>query len=213
MKNFSFAVLISGKGSNLKAMIDAVEEKRILGEICCVLSNKKNAYGLIRAEEAGVPTVIINNEDYSTREEFDLNMVKMLEDYHPDLIVLAGFMRILSPVFIRKYSGKILNIHPSLLPKYPGLDTHKRVLASNDQKHGITVHFVDETLDGGPICAQSSFEINTDSPQELEKEIHKLEHYLYPKVINLFGQGVLKQVNGKVYLDNTELKQGKLNEI
>jgi len=212
MINFSFAVLISGNGSNLQAMIDAIEEKKIQGRICCVLSNKENAYGLIRAKEVGISTEVVNNENYSTREEFDSKMIEVLAGYQPNLIVLAGFMRILSPIFVKSYRERILNIHPSLLPKFPGLDTHRRVLESSETRHGVTVHFVDDTLDGGPICSQSSILIKTNSPIELKKKIHELEYELYPKVINWFGQGRLTQVKDKVYLDNKELNIGERNE-
>ena len=212
MSDFSFAVLISGNGSNLQAMIDAIEREKIPGNICCVLSNKENAYGLERAEKAKIPTEVVNNKDFETRLDFDTQLVKVLSTYKPDLIVLAGFMRILSSIFLNAFTGKILNIHPSLLPKYPGLKTHERVLKSSDKIHGITVHFVDEGLDGGPICAQSSLQINTSSVKELEEEIHKLEHELYPKVVSWFGAGLLKLSNGKVYFDNNELKIGEIDE-
>tara|TARA_B100001167_G_C16766415_1_gene304470 strand:- start:1032 stop:1667 length:636 start_codon:yes stop_codon:yes gene_type:complete len=206
MNNFTFAVLISGNGSNLQAMIDAVEKKKILGQVCCVLSNKKNAYGLIRAKGAEIPTEVIENDDYSNRQEFEEKMIKVLSKYRPNLIVLAGFMRILSPIFVKQYLGRILNIHPSLLPNYPGLDTHRRVLKSGDKYHGVTIHFVDETLDGGPICAQSSIEIKTNSPKELENEIHKIEYELYPKVINWFGEGRLSLSKNQVFFDNKKLQ-------
>ena len=186
-------------------MIDSLKQEKILGKICCVLSNKENAYGLERAKKEKIPTEVVNNEDFKTREDFDTELVRVLSTYKPDLIVLAGFMRILSPVFVKAFGGKVINIHPSLLPKYPGLNTHKRVLESSDKIHGITVHFVDESLDGGPICAQSSLNIKTSSIKELEKEIHKLEHELYPKVIGWFADGLLKLSNGKVYFDNREL--------
>ena len=212
MAAFSFAVLISGNGSNLQAMIDAIEKENISGKICCVLSNKANVYGLKRAERAGIPTEVISNKDFETREDFDTEMVKVLSAYKPDLIVLAGFMRILSSKFVSTFTGKILNIHPSLLPKYPGLNTHQRVLESSDKIHGITVHFVDESLDGGPICAQSSIKVKTSSLKKLEEEIHKLEHELYPKVVSWFGSGLLKLKNGKAYFDNRELKIGELDE-
>ena len=212
MAAFSFAVLISGNGSNLQAMIDAIEKENISGKICCVLSNKENVYGLKRAERAGIPTEVISNKDFETREDFDTEMVKVLSAYKPDLIVLAGFMRILSSKFVSTFTGKILNIHPSLLPKYPGLNTHQRVLESSDKIHGITVHFVDESLDGGPICAQSSIQVKTSSLKKLEEEIHKLEHELYPKVVSWFGSGLLKLKNGKAYFDNRELKIGELDE-
>ena len=139
-------------------------------------------------------------------------MVRVLSIYIPDLVVLAGFMRILSPVFINAFTGKILNIHPSLLPKYPGLNTHERVLESSDNIHGITVHFVDESLDGGPICAQSSLEITTRSVAQLEQQIHKLEHELYPKVVSWFGEGLLRLTEGKVYFEDRELKIGDIND-
>jgi len=133
-------------------------------------------------------------------------MIKVLSKYRPNLIVLAGFMRILSPIFVKQYLGRILNIHPSLLPNYPGLDTHRRVLKSGDKYHGVTIHFVDETLDGGPICAQSSIEIKTNSPKELENEIHKIEYELYPKVINWFGEGRLSLSKNQVFFDNKKLQ-------
>tara|TARA_B100001013_G_C24606349_1_gene441159 strand:- start:582 stop:1223 length:642 start_codon:yes stop_codon:yes gene_type:complete len=206
MRDFSFAVLISGNGSNLQAMIDAIDEEKITGKICCVLSNKEEAYGIKRAKKASIPTKVVNHKHFETREDFDSEMIKVLTGYNPNLIVLAGFMRILSPLFIEAYKGKILNIHPSLLPKYPGLDTHKRVLNSSDKFHGITVHFVDESLDGGPICAQSFIKIRTPSVRKLELEIHKLEYDLYPKVINWFGEGLIKLKGGKVYFENKEIK-------
>ena len=212
MTNFSFAVLISGNGSNLQAMIDAIKGNQIYGKICCVLSNKEDANGLQRAQEVKIPTEVVSNKDFETREDFDTEMVRVLSIYNPDLVVLAGFMRILSPVFINAFPGKILNIHPSLLPKYPGLNTHERVLESSDNIHGITVHFVDESLDGGPICAQSSLEITTRSVKQLEQEIHKLEHELYPKVVSWFGEGLLRLTEGKVYFENRELKIGEINE-
>ena len=185
MTNFSFAVLISGNGSNLQAMIDAIKGNQIYGKICCVLSNKEDANGLQRAQEVKIPTEVVSNKDFETREDFDTEMVRVLSIYNPDLVVLAGFMRILSPVFINAFPGKILNIHPSLLPKYPGLNTHERVLESSDNIHGITVHFVDESLDGGPICAQSSLEITSRSVKQLEQQIHRLEHELYLSLIHI----------------------------
>ena len=212
MSDFSFAVLISGNGSNLQAMIKAIEANQISGKICCVVSNKENAYGLERAKKVKIPTEIVDNKNFVTREDFDAELVRVLSAYKPDLVILAGFMRILSPVFINAFLGKVLNIHPSLLPKYSGLNTHKRVLESSDKTHGVTVHFVDESLDGGPICAQSSVEINTSSEKQLEQQIHKLEHKLYPKVVRWFSEGLLRLEDGKVYFENKELKIGQINE-
>ena len=194
----SFAVFISGNGSNLQAIIDATSNGLIDGQICCVLSNKKEAYGLARAKKANIPTVVIEHLNYENREEFDNALLQSLQKYNPDLIVLAGFMRILTPVFIKPYLGKLINIHPSLLPKYPGLNTHQKVIANKDTEHGVTVHFVDENLDGGPICAQSTMKVESDNIETLEKRIHELEHELYPKVIQDFAKGNLELQIGKL---------------
>ena len=194
----SFAVFISGNGSNLQAIIDATSNGLIDGQICCVLSNKKEAYGLARAKKANIPTVVIEHLNYENREEFDNALLQSLQKYNPDLIVLAGFMRILTPVFIKPYLGKLINIHPSLLPKYPGLNTHQKVIANKDTEHGVTVHFVDENLDGGPICAQSTMKVESNDIETLEKRIHELEHELYPKVIQDFVKGNLALQIGKL---------------
>jgi len=189
---FSFAVFISGNGSNLQAIIEATQNGIIDGKICCVLSNKKEAYGLVRAQEANIPCIVIEHQNFKSREEFDNAIVQSLKEYAPDLVVLAGFMRILTPVFIKHYLGKIINIHPSLLPKYPGLNTHQKVIDNKDVKHGVTVHFINENLDSGQICAQSSMKVKSKDIEELEKSIHELEHELYPKVIQDFVKGNLK---------------------
>jgi|TARA_B110000881_G_C18551421_1_gene504289 phosphoribosylglycinamide formyltransferase-1 len=194
---FAFAVFISGNGSNLQAIIDATQRGAIDGEICCVLSNKKEAYGLVRAREANIPCIVIEHQNFKSREEFDNSIVQSLKKYAPDLVVLAGFMRILTPVFISHYLGKIINIHPSLLPKYPGLNTHQKVIDNEDAQHGVTVHFVDENLDSGPICAQSIMKVGSKDLDTLENKIHELEHELYPKVIQDFIKGNLKIKEGK----------------
>ena len=194
---FSFAVFISGNGSNLQAIINATNNGQIDGKICCVLSNKKEAFGLVRAKEANIPTIVIEHQNFETREKFETAILKSLKSYQIDLIVLAGFMRILSPVLIKPYLGKLMNIHPSLLPKYPGLNTHQKVIDNQDTQHGITIHFVDETLDGGPICAQSIMKVESNDIDVLENKIHKLEHKLYPKVIQSFAKGELKLLEGK----------------
>ncbi len=206
MSNFKFAVLISGNGSNLESIIEHINEKKIEGNICCVLSNNPKAFGIERAKEAGIPFEIINHKHYKERNDFDASMVEKLKAYKPDLIVLAGFMRILSSSFIKEYRGKILNIHPSLLPKYPGLNTHQRAIDSGDKFHGISIHFVDESLDGGPICAQSKIEIGNSDASQLKERIHMLEHDLYPKVIDLFAKKRLCLKKGKVYLDDKQIE-------
>ena len=194
---FSFAVFISGNGSNLQAIINATNNGQIDGKICCVLSNKEEAFGLVRAKEANIPTIVIEHQNFETREKFETAILESLKSYQIDLIVLAGFMRILSPVLIKPYLGKLMNIHPSLLPKYPGLNTHQKVIDNQDTQHGVTIHFVDETLDGGQICAQSIMKVESNDIDILENKIHKLEHELYPKVIQSFVKGELKLVKGR----------------
>jgi phosphoribosylglycinamide formyltransferase-1 len=197
MNNFKVAVLISGNGSNLQAMIDSFKNQDQI-QICSVISNVEDAYGITRASGAGIETHVINHRDYPSRETFEKKLIDKLNDTCPDLIVLAGFMRILSEVFIAEYYGKIINIHPSLLPKYKGMNTHKRVLENNEEFHGITVHYVDDSLDGGPICAQSKLKINTSNVNELENQIHELEYKLYPEVIKQIAEGKMKLIDGKV---------------
>jgi phosphoribosylglycinamide formyltransferase-1 len=197
MNNFKVAVLISGNGSNLQAMIDSFKNQEQI-QICSVISNVEDAYGITRASGAGIETHVINHRDYPSRETFEKKLIDKLNDTCPDLIVLAGFMRILSEVFIAEYYGKIINIHPSLLPKYKGMNTHKRVLENNEEFHGITVHYVDDSLDGGPICAQSKLKINTSNVNELENQIHELEYKLYPEVIKQIAEGKMKLIDGKV---------------
>ena len=197
MNNFKVAVLISGNGSNLQAMIDSFKNQDQI-QICSVISNVEDAYGITRASGAGIETHVINHKDYPSRETFEKKLIDKLNDTCPDLIVLAGFMRILGEVFIAEYYGKIINIHPSLLPKYKGMNTHERVLENNEEFHGITVHYVDDSLDGGPICAQSKLKINTSNVNELENQIHELEYKLYPEVIKQIAEGKMKLIDGKV---------------
>ena len=197
MAKFKVAVLVSGNGSNLQAIIDEFQSNNNV-DVCCVLSNKKEAYGLERASKANIDNYFIDHNQFISREEFENNLIDTLDKYKPNLVVLAGFMRILSDVFVNKYAGKLINIHPSLLPKYKGLETHRKVLENNDQYHGVTVHFVDNTLDGGPICAQSSLRVETKDIKQLEDEIHKLEHRIYPEVINEIALG-------KIYLSDGEV--------
>ena len=198
METFKVAVLISGNGSNLQALIDNFKKEENIIEINCVISNKENAFGLERAEKASIDNHFIDHKKFKSREEFDKRLIQILEGYSPDLIVLAGFMRILSEVFVNKYIGRLINIHPSLLPKYPGLDTHKKVIKNQDTHHGVTVHYVDKTLDGGPVCAQSEMEVTTTDVNKLEEQIHKLEHEIYPLVVKQIADGKIAFVDGEV---------------
>jgi phosphoribosylglycinamide formyltransferase-1 len=153
MKNI--VVLISGNGSNLQAIIDACKQKQINGTLRAVFSNKADAFGLERAREAHIPAHALEASQFASREAFDRELVQEIDAYAPDVVVLAGYMRILSPAFVAHYSGRLLNIHPSLLPKYPGLHTHRQVLENGDEEHGTSVHFVTDELDGGPVILQA----------------------------------------------------------
>ena len=197
MKTFKVAILISGNGSNLQSLIDNFKKESSI-DIKCVISNKENAFGLERATEANIDNFFVDHTKFKTREEFDQELIKILEEYDPDLIVLAGFMRILSELFVDKYIGKLINIHPSLLPKYPGLETHKKVIENKDSHHGVTIHYVDNTLDGGPICAQSQMEVKTDNIKDLQNQIHQIEHEMYPLVIKQIAEGKLEFKDGEV---------------
>ncbi len=198
MNTFKVAVLISGNGSNLQALIDSFKKEDSDIDINCVISNKKDAFGLERAARASIDNHFVDHTKFKNRETFDQELIQILDGYDPDLIVLAGFMRILSEVFIEKYMGKLINIHPSLLPKYPGLDTHQKVIENNDRLHGVTVHYVDKSLDGGPVCGQSMLEVETTDVEELQNQIHKLEHKLYPHIVSLIAEGKMTFDKGKV---------------
>lgn len=176
----NIAVLVSGQGSNLQALIDAKLSGNIVGVIC----NKADAYALTRAEQAGIATRVIEHKHYPDRESFDAIMHQQLLDWNVDLVVLAGFMRILSGGFVRQWQGKMLNIHPSLLPAYKGMHTHQRVIASGDVFHGCTVHFVTAELDAGPAIAQSVIRVNQhDTAETLAQRVHQLEYFVYPLVV------------------------------
>lgn len=204
MKNI--VVLVSGNGSNLQAIIDACNSERIPAQIVAVISNKKTCFALIRAIDAGIPIESIEHGDFSSREQFDRELIDIIDRYAPDLIVLAGFMRILTPEFVAHYAGRLLNIHPSLLPKYPGLNTYRRALDAGEREHGTTVHFVTDTLDEGPIVLQASVPIlpGEEETNIIEKTV-KWEHQIYPKVIAWFTSGRLYMLNNTVYLDNKKL--------
>ena len=203
-------VLISGSGSNLQAIIDACNAKMINGCVVGVISNKANAYGLERAKKNNIPTNVINHNDFTTREDFDKELVSSVNTFQPDLIVLAGFMRILSPIMTSVFKNKMINIHPSLLPKYPGLNTHEQVIANDDDEHGVTIHSVSEELDGGPIIAQSKISVHKDQKlDDLIERIHAIEHKIFPKVISMIASKEIKiedVVTGKkVIYENYEV--------
>ena len=189
---FKIAVLISGNGSNLEALIDACKKNLINGSVEIIISNNPDAHGIQRAKNHFINYKIIDNNKFETREDFDRALVEELQDSNPDLIVLAGFMRILTPVMIEAFKNKIINIHPSLLPKYPGLDTHNSVVKNGDLKHGVTIHYVNEVLDGGQIIAQGEISVNAnETSEELKTRIHAIEHVMLPMVVSKFADGTI----------------------
>lgn len=199
-------VLISGSGSNLQAVIDACGNGSIDGSIAAVISNRPNVMGLQRAVKAGIDAITLDHKAFANRAAFDLELQKRIDTYQPDLIVLAGFMRILTESFVRHYLGKMINIHPSLLPKYPGLDTHARALAAGDKHAGATVHFVTPELDGGPLVAQAKVAIHpTDDVADLNKKVLVAEHQLYPRVIEWICADRLTFAEGIPTLDGQAL--------
>jgi phosphoribosylglycinamide formyltransferase-1 len=184
MRRIKTAVLISGNGSNLQALIDAASAPDYPAAITFVLSNKADAYGLTRATNAGIETLALNHKHYPSRADFDLAMDAALRARNIELVVMAGFMRILSDEFVMKWQGKLINIHPSLLPKYKGMHTHQRVIDAGEKQHGATVHWVIPELDAGEIIAQHSLDILPgDTPESLQQRVHALEHQLYPKAL------------------------------
>lgn len=196
------AILISGSGTNLQSFIDCVASGDLALDLCLVFSNRSEAYGLERAKEAGIPTACIGHGDYPDRESFDRAVIEVLEPQNPDLIVLAGFMRILSPAFVNHYEGRILNIHPALLPRYPGLNTHERVLEAGDEWHGSTVHFVTEELDGGPRILQGRLRVDpSESADTLQHRVQAVEHQIYPEAADLVGSGRVLYRGGQAWID------------
>lgn len=193
-------VLISGNGSNLQALIDASAEGNF--QVAAVISNKANAFGLQRAAAASITSHVIEHTQYDSREAFDLALQEAIEKHQPQLIILAGFMRILSAQFVKHFSGRLINIHPSLLPKYTGMNTHQRALDAGDSEHGASVHFVTEELDGGPVIARATVAIkDNDDADTLQQRVAQVEHQLYPAVVRTFAAGRVRFNNGLAIFD------------
>ena len=196
------AVLISGQGSNLQAIIEACQIGFIRGKIVTVISNKIDSFGLERAESADIPSRVFLRQDFASNLDMDKAIGDYLEDLNVDLIVLAGYMKILTKPFTQRFAGKILNIHPSLLPKYPGLHTYQRALENGDSEHGTTVHFVNEEIDGGAIVLQAKVPIFPgDTAEEIELRTREQEYNIYPLVIKWFIEERLKLIENQAYLD------------
>ncbi len=204
----SLVVLISGSGSNLQAIIRAVENGQIRAMICAVISNRADAGGLQYARLAGIDTFAIEHQQYETREQFDQALIQRIDHCQPELVILAGFMRILTDRFIHHYSGRLLNIHPSLLPKYKGLHTHRRVLLAGDKTHGASVHVVSTELDSGNLIIQAQVPVKTDDTEEkLAARVLKQEHLIYPLTISLIIAGTLKIKNNTLLYKGQPLKR------
>ncbi len=208
-------VLLSGSGSNLQAILDAClqgqgqgksQAPAIAARVVGVLSNKADAFGLTRAQQAGVDTAVLAHGNFPDRDSFDAAMAGIIDAWQPDVVVLAGFMRILSAGFVTRYSGRLLNIHPSLLPKYKGLHTHQRALDAGDSEHGCSVHFVTPELDGGPVIAQAVVSVKADDTAEsLAARVHVAEHGIYPAVLGWLAEKRLSWQQGQIVLDGEPL--------
>jgi phosphoribosylglycinamide formyltransferase-1 len=199
-------VLISGGGTNLQAIIDACSDNNYPAEVVGVVSNKVDAYGLTRAKNADIATVALSHKDFDSREDYDQALIKKIDCFDADLIVLAGFMRILTPSFVQHYQGKLLNIHPSLLPKYQGLNTHQRAIDAGDDVHGVSVHFVTEELDGGPVILQAKVPVfEGDNCDDLAARVHEQEHRIYPLVVKWFAEKRLSMQGDNAILDDNIL--------
>lgn len=206
-------VLISGSGSNLHSLIEATKQD-LQAQIVAVISNQPDAYGLVRAQQAEIPALSLSAKPFASREEYDGALMALIDEYQPDLVVLAGFMRILTADLVKHYAGKMLNIHPSLLPKYPGLHTHRKAIENGDIEHGTSVHFVTEELDGGPVILQAKVPINTnDTEDEVIERVKAQEHIIYPIVVQWFISERLVMNNNHAYLDGVCLSpEGYINE-
>ena len=199
-------VLISGGGTNLQAIIDASTDSAYPAEVVGVISNKEDVYGLTRAKDADIATVALSHKAFASREDYDQALIKEIDAFDADLIVLAGFMRILTPNFVQHFQGKLLNIHPSLLPKYQGLNTHQRAIDAGDEVHGVSVHFVTEELDGGPVILQAKVPVfEGDTSDDLAARVHEQEHRIYPLVVKWFADKRLTMQGDNAVLDGNIL--------
>jgi len=201
-------VLASGSGTNLQALINASRERDFTGQIVAVGCNRPGAFALERAAQANIETFTVDHTRYGSREEFDGALMAEIRRHNPDLIVLAGFMRILTTDFVRALRGTMLNVHPSLLPKYTGLNTHKRALDDGETTHGVSIHFVTEELDGGPVIAQAEVNISPDdTPESLAEKVQEKEHVLYPIVVRWFCEGRIQLGTDYVVFDGQPLNR------
>lgn len=199
-------ILISGTGSNMVTIAEQARAGEIPGLVAAVICNRPDATGIQHARDRDLPTEVLDHKEFDSREAFDAALIPVIDQYQPDLVVLAGFMRILSADFVRHYQGRMLNIHPSLLPKYQGLNTHQRAIDAGDKEHGVSVHFVTEELDGGPVVIQAAVPVlEDDDAATLQRRVQQQEHVIYPIAVKWFVEGRLKMSNTGVTLDKQAL--------
>jgi phosphoribosylglycinamide formyltransferase-1 len=215
MKRIDIAVLVSGRGSNLQAIIDACAREDFPARIACVISNRPDAYGLERAQKAGIPTEVVDHKDFDGREAFEDALDDAIRGYKVGLVCLAGFMRILTPGFVNRWRDRLINIHPSLLPAFRGLHTHERVIESGIRISGCTVHFVTPEMDDGPIIMQAAVPVHEDdTPEQLADRVLKMEHRIYPEAVRIFALGKVRVAGAKVVTDGaTFAKEGLINPL
>lgn len=207
----SVLILISGRGSNMEAIFAAIDRGELAVRVAAVISNRPDAAGLASAAARQVPTAVVDHKAYASRADFDAALAAQIDQHQPDLVVLAGFMRILGAEFTRRYAGRLLNIHPSLLPAFPGLDTHQRALAEGVRIHGCSVHFVTPELDHGPIIVQAAVPVlDDDSAASLAARVLREEHRIYPLAVRWFAEGRLRVVDGRVFLAAAQAESAAL---
>lgn len=206
-------VLISGRGSNLQAILDGAANGALPVDIKAVISNRPDAYGLERARQAGVPALTLDHKTFPERHAFEVALQRLIDAYEPDLVIMAGFMRILNPRFVEHYRGRMFNIHPSLLPKFRGLHTHERAIAAGEREHGASVHFVTAELDNGPLIIQARVPLLPgDDPDTLAARVLKQEHVIYPLAIRWFAEGKIRLEGETVLFDDQPLTTPRILE-
>lgn len=201
-------ILISGRGSNMQAIVDAAKQKKIPVSVHAVISNDPNAAGLDYARDNGIEAYALDHHQFESREAFDLELMRLIDQHQPALVVLAGFMRILGKEFVDHYAGRLINIHPALLPAFPGLNTHARAIAAGATRHGATVHFVTHDVDVGPIIIQAAVDVaGDDTADQLAARVLEQEHRIYPKAVGWFAENRLSIVDGKVLVDGRQVDE------
>ncbi|VAW78488.1 Phosphoribosylglycinamide formyltransferase, partial [hydrothermal vent metagenome] len=204
----TLVILISGRGSNLKAILDAISSGELNAEVCAVISSQADAAGLDYARQHQVDTLALDSDDYPSREQYDRALQGLIDRFNPDLVVLAGFLRILTPELVRHYQGRMINIHPSLLPALPGLNTHQRAIDAGLHEHGASVHFVTEELDGGPVIVQARVPVLADdNAEKLANRVLAREHDLYLQALRWLVAGRIQCTGGQLLYDAQPLKQ------